>query len=131
MSNLKFRGQRTKDGAWLYLDLLEEVVSDKPSDFFQYNLKPETIGQQVLFSGKTFYVNDIVKVMAARSGKSKLKPYIGKIKTQGNGFTVAIIHKGRWWRIGSINYTNMELMGNIFDNPEIIDNLLTSNENSA
>lgn len=124
MRTIKFRGKDIKTGEWLYVDLRnkESVTEAFIATIHRCNvkIKPETIGQ---FTGLTdkngneIYEGDIVqsKLKRLRIYDEILQicfansEYCGKDK-YGSSTSLSLLE----------DYHTLEVIGNIHDNPELI-----------
>ena len=122
---IKFRGKRIDNGEWVYGDLLQPTeicdiyeISDCESiDGTRYEVISETIGQ---FTGlydntkKEIYENDIVRI----TGSKEID--IGKVIYEYNGFTVDVMNMDRFYSRVHILEKFTEVIGNIYDNRELL-----------
>ncbi len=123
---IEFRGKRIVQKDWVYLDLLEEVEAETiPSDFLQYRIDKSTIGQyigQKDLHGKKIYDGDFVKV----GGLVELVSIIDgmlcsyNVKIYGKRKSISVDDEDDI-RVCDSNYFQVyEIIGNIYDNPELI-----------
>jgi hypothetical protein len=45
---------------------------------------------------------------------------IGRIDQDRFGWTVAVWHKKEWWGYGKMNYSSLEIIGNIYEHPHLL-----------
>lgn len=121
---IKFRGKRIDNGEWVYGDLLQpteicdiyEIANCKSIDGTRYEVIPETIGQYTGLHDKNekeIYEGDILK--SIKWNDIYLVKYIGTAfylcRKGNNGF-----NKITTWN----NTEKSEVIGNIYDNPELL-----------
>lgn len=140
MREIKFRGKRTKNGEWVYGDLLQEnsgrkvimtnlsTWGDNPDDVEPYGeyitVDPNTVGQYTGIkdkNGKEIYEGDIVKTPL-------LDPIFGDILADAWCNALIRFNQGSF----VVSYYNshniylqdlcdkIELLSNIHDNPELL-----------
>lgn len=129
MRKLEFRGKRVSDNTWVEGDIpshisLLRVGTDSIEPVFE-----NTIGQLALYINKDLRVfeHDIVKITfhdGASFEESGFEPggfFIGKIKYLAGCFFV--FHKDGTYiplhAIVDVDGSQIEILGNIFDNPEV------------
>lgn len=71
-------------------------------------------------NGVEIYEGDIVKCIAAPSGKKVAGEMIGKIIQDHFGWTISVWFNDEWWGYGKMNFTSLEVIGNIYSNPELV-----------
>lgn len=129
MREILFRGQCCTDGKWvegyLGIEVPDELVIQQFSfdEYFksncidQYSVKPETVGQYTGLKdlhGTKIFEGDVVKSIAAwyvvefENGGYGLRPF-------GKGKLIPIMGHGNF------NENEVEVIGNIHDNPELLD----------
>jgi len=122
-TQIKFRGKRIGFDKWLYFDMTHHLSDDSgvPPDFLQYQLDVKTVGQLWNPSiGLEFYTGDLFLAICSLSGYKLKKERICKVCSDGKGMSIAIWNKGEWWAYSSMNFTTAKLIGNIFDNPDLL-----------
>lgn len=119
---IKFRGKRITDGEWIYGDffrnrglafIAEDGVVENPlASWKDYNVTPDTVGQFTGLcdaSGKEIYDGDIMRELG--SGKLVQVVYDAPefcFKSNAHGYRF-------------LNHSeNFEVIGNIYDNPEML-----------
>ena len=140
MREILFRGKRTDNGAWVegafclkdcddpFGDMVDRpsiIKYDPPCDGFWFRVDPETVGQFTGLTdknGKKIFEGDILKESDVI--------YNGEIQINGHIFTVAM-RKGCWcvlstcyfdeWDFLCSNANRCEVIGNIHDNPELLE----------
>ena len=121
-----FRGKRKDNGEWAYGNLIQRKiwsseiyvirVEDNGFDAYEeYEVIPETVGQCTGLkdkNGKWIFENDIVTMPAYRGGRTKSVVYFknGKFAVDGSNYAFK-----------DICPKNMEVIGNIYDNKELLE----------
>ena len=134
MRTIKFRGKRKDNGEWVYGSLLQ---CDRYTDiWYQDNecfrnrveVEPETVGQFVGIcdkNGKEIYEGDIVHgpiVFLKEQLYHEGAIVWGNCGSTTSGFNIKISHLIECYvSIDAKKLTNMEVIGNIHDNPELIE----------
>lgn len=120
---IKFRGKRTDTGEWVYGDLLasngtECEISDwNDVVYSRYDVDPDTVGQFTgLFdkNGEEIYEGDIIKGfdITIEVWYSEDKAcFMAEMKEPQNDMVDIL---------GGYDTARMEIIGNIYDNPELI-----------
>lgn len=140
MRKILFRGKRVDDGEWIEGNLLSsDVYPDRlwitdSKTFFDKQLQnvgivevdPDTVGQDTCFHdfyGGKIYEHDIIKVTAVDNDTGKVNNYRGIVKWfVGEGAWIVVFNVDGEAKIDELYRSNMcrVLVGNIFDNPEMI-----------
>lgn len=131
MRTIKFRGKRTDDGEWVYGDLFQPlghypiIINTEPDNkgkvaYIRTGVQKETVGQFTGLTdknGKAIYEGDIVQSKLKRLRKYDEilqicfanSEYCGKDK-YGSSTSLSLLEE----------YHTLEVIGNIHDNPELI-----------
>lgn len=123
MREILFRGKRLDNGEWVEGNLFIPDSPDKPTEIcvgtnivrICYEVAPETVGQYTgLFDkkGKKIFEGDIVLIPRYNSGKHKTTVYFagGKFAVDGSNHSFK-----------DIRPKTLEVVGNIYDNPELME----------
>lgn len=133
MREILFRGKRKDNGEWIYgvpcsfigttgewCDCIMEVVEGYTDVHNIYDINPETLGEytgSVDKNGHKIYENDIVKMPKYGKGYILTKVYFkdGKFAVDGSHYYFK-----------DLNPKSKEVVGNIYDNPELLDTIETN-----
>lgn len=133
MREYKFRAKikNSKINRWVYGYLVDEYHISEKNELGYTPIRKETIGQYTGLkdkNGTEIYEGDIVKAKLYTSNEEKY--FTGKVEYCGSGFIVNINNNDSEYRIYDLdgfgeNYRNnledLEVIGNEFDNPELLD----------
>ena len=132
MREILFRGKRTINGDWVYGDFVHGnerkslrdsifVYDSETQSFNDYEINPSTLGQYTGLkdkNGKRIFEGDIAKVM---QGKDKDIAYVG---FENGAFMLypktGNIYERTLWEYW-YNDWDVEVIGNITDNPELLE----------
>ena len=132
MREILFRGKRTINGDWVYGDFVRGnerkslrdsifVYDSETQSFNDYEINPSTLGQYTGLTdknGKRIFEGDIAKVL---QGKDKDIAYVG---FENGAFMLypktGNIYERTLWEYW-YNDWDVEVVGNITDNPELLE----------
>ena len=132
MREILFRGKRTINGDWVYGDFVRGnerkslrdsifVYDSETQSFNDYEINPSTLGQYTGLTdknGKQIFEGDIAKVL---QGKDKDIAYVG---FENGAFMLypktGNIYERTLWEYW-YNDWDVEAIGNITDNPELLE----------
>lgn len=132
MMEILFRGKRTHNGEWVYGDFVRGnerkslrdsifVYDIETQSFNDYEINPSTLGQYTGLTdknGKRIFEGDIAKVL---QGKDKDIAYVG---FENGAFMLypktGNIYERTLWEYW-YNDWDVEVIGNITDNPELLE----------
>ena len=132
MREILFRGKRTINGDWVYGDFVHGnerkslrdsifVYDSETQSFNDYEINPSTLGQYTGLTdknGKRIFEGDIAKVL---QGKDKDIAYVG---FENGAFMLypktGNIYERTLWEYW-YNDWDVEVIGNITDNPELLE----------
>ena len=132
MREIIFRGKRTINGDWVYGDFVRGnerkslrdsifVYDSETQSFNDYEINPSTLGQYTGLTdknGKRIFEGDVAKVL---QGKDKDIAYVG---FENGAFMLypktGNIYERTLWEYW-YNDWDVEVIGNIHDNPELLE----------
>lgn len=132
MREILFRGKRTINGDWVYGDFVRGnerkslrdsifVYDSETQSFNDYEINPSTLGQYTGLTdknGKRIFEGDVAKVL---QGKDKDIAYVG---FENGAFMLypktGNIYERTLWEYW-YNDWDVEVIGNITDNPELLE----------
>ena len=132
---IKFRGKRIDNGEWVYgvpFIVAEEAAfiidncstlrfSNEDSSFNGWRVSDESIGQMWNPSEGLFvYTGDLLMATCSPSGSNIKTRRLCKVDFDNDGMSISVWYKNEWWGYGSMNFSTAELVGNIIDNPELL-----------
>jgi len=144
MNKIQFRGKRVSDGTWVYGDLLTQYLHHNGATIVEYGcvcneVTPDTVGQLTGLSdgsGTKIWKGDILACTHWFFDGGEIDEHFTAFVGFGNGsFTLEGIRsryysdytgekdgEGMCW-IGAINFCpdDYAIIGNIHDNPELLD----------
>lgn len=136
MREYLFRGKRKDNGQWVFGGILPDADSveivavesfpgcfnpcsgygEPPSsEFCEYSVDPNTIGEycgRCDVSGKKIFTGDIVKIDSA---------LIGEVGFDPRQLEYTITAWGKLIPFGPFIHSNITVIGNIYDNPELLE----------
>lgn len=117
---IKFRG-KNYENKWKYGDLVQEKWKQGKAIMIKkettaWSVLEDTVGQYTGLhdkNGKEIYEGDIVKIKYRDED-------IGKVIYEHNGFSIDVTNMNK--NYGRVSFVNnfMEVIGNIYDNPELL-----------
>ena len=127
---IKFRGKRKTDGEWLYGYYfvnrgLHFIVTDglapAGNTFHDYEVYPETVGQYTGMkdcNGEKIYEGDIMEIQETYSNTR----IVGTVIYEDDYFFVQSRNGGGPWGLyWSLREHNATVIGEIYDNPELLE----------
>lgn len=129
MREIKFRGKRLDNGEWIYGDLVHTIKDTLilPTDegWNQYAVDPATVGQYTGLkdkNGKEIYEGDVIR---SPLSEDKTRPHRIFYHTGNAAFMGALVDRKElcYLRLDQdwIYKFGKEVIGNIHDNPELIE----------
>lgn len=116
---IKFRGKRKSFNKWMYFDFNKINSDNQPSDFFQYHLDTDTIGQFTGlkdFKGSEIYEGDILKITLYDDD------WITNVRYYSGTLVIDVEHCDLSTTALSFldEDAEVEIIGNIHENPELL-----------
>ncbi len=152
MKQTLFRGKRTDNNEWIYGFYFESVADGMKhcyikyetwdEGFVTYEVIPETVGQLTDLpdnNGNKIFENDILKIISSiRSEIIDNTHAFGSEKREDcaivlwdyktGGYKLKVYHEGKYKRIARFSIGHLcvykaEVIGNIYDNPELLEDM--------
>lgn len=122
MREILFRGKRIDNGEWIYGDLIQDGKGyvgmwEQTPLSHNYKIDPSTVGQYtgLTANGKKIFEGDIVKGFY----KPTDKLVCGSVKYENHLARMLILNRGVC--AGLSHCHHVEVIGNIYDNPELLE----------
>ena len=123
MREISFRGKREDNGEWVEGNLFIPDLPNKPTQIcmgtnvvrITFDIDPETVGQFTGLTdrnGKKIFEGDVVDILTENEEIGVVAYDDGGFLVNADGFCVDF-HS-------NINGTDLEVIGNIHDNPELL-----------
>jgi len=138
MREIKFRGKRIDNGKWIYGSLI--IEEDPIADAFKYFIKPfnfltgklvvpETVGQYIESNDKNkkeIYEGDIVLIDGGDGFLGVKQQYVVRYDSTNASYCFEINNGDKIYLTGFRNpdffiENKVEVIGNIYENPELIE----------
>lgn len=128
MREILFRGKMINNGEWFYgvpfISESRKFAEMKQMYSYECQVDPETIGQYTGLTDKNgtkIFEGDIVIGDIPELIKSQ--NLIGVVEYEGSAFIVRIPNRKKWQiqKVGFCSFTNYRVIGNVFDNPELLE----------
>lgn len=139
MREILFRGKRIDNDEWVYgsfcMDAIEQKNGPCGLDGFirlydfdkdktqMYEVDRETIGQFTGLTdknGKRIFEGDIVRFSERRLSGVDIS-VVEQVAFEEGGFCTHSYFLNNWLRIGNTNLEGIEIIGNIHDNPQLLE----------
>jgi len=89
----------------------------------EFEFSSDSVGKLWIPSiGIKLYGGDLVRVVACESGSNDKRNMIGKVIETDSGHKISVFHDHQWWGYGYIDFTTIKVIGNIYENPELLPN---------
>jgi len=127
---IKFRGKDIKTGYWRYGYYIYDDNYGSHSIYFQKNILPtinDPIGSHTIVE-REVDPNTVGQYTGFKDSKGK-EVYEGDVIKTNNGIGVVYYEDFTWYGAGdylhniSEYYPEVEVLGNVYDNPELLDNI--------
>ena len=136
MREILFRG-KDKDGNWHegFIRQIWSKIGEKerfvicPSKTFdndgwtdigEIEIIPETAGQMWKKGSHTFFGGDLFYALASLSGIKSKRTMLCHVVDSYDGMDVIVWHDGEWFAYSYIDFTTTNIVGNIHDNPDLL-----------
>lgn len=128
MRESKFRGYSHEHERWIYGDLLQYpdgevyIVEHSDGESLSYRVEPKTIGQYIWLkdkNGKEIYDGDIVE----NGGYYNIMGVV-RYDTEYAHYFIRNEASGESMDFAEISSSEVEVIGNIHDNPELINEVI-------
>jgi len=142
MREIKFRGKRKDNGEWVYGDVIHfpstTAIGHPDKDgvcWEEYDVIPETVGQSTGLKDKNdkeIYDGDIVHFLDPKSpSRPKVHKSIVQWFQEGCSYECAIINSNKSCGLYKLAQNQIEVIGNIHDNPDKKDTKTNQGPESA
>lgn len=128
---IQFRGQRIDNNEWIYGYYVQTPKGEhriywqpfeEASNNTYHIVKEDSVGQMWEPSeGLIVYTGDLLTAECSPSGSKVKRERICKVDFNRDGMSIGVWYKNEWWHYQSMNFTTAKVIGNIIDNPELIE----------